>query len=293
MAAMKCPSCGSGLDFKSVLTSNNPARIKCPGCDSKAVVPLTYVIPIAIAVLALSLGLWYFVDQHDFRLKFALIAFVALGLVVELLYFFGLKTGIVPSNLVSEFKKEVRVDGDAPTRYKVLPRIKNTNYVAATENLTSDALSSKPIIEPLFGDLVLAYAVDLGDSYVALSEATATEFDINLNNLRQTAEFNALSSLRGIRMNPHGKIVELACSDNMMACSILFPALWNQIEGQAGGPVIVAVPHRDTVLYARADDAEAIEELKNAMTQFDFEDTHALSRQFFIRANKEWVVFKG
>lgn len=293
MADMKCPSCGSGLDFKSVLTSNNPARIKCPGCDTKAVVPLSFVIPIAITVLGLSIALWYYVELQDVRFKPALIAFIALGLGVELLYFLGLKKGIVPSTLVSEFKKEVSGEGAATERYKVLPRIKNTNFVSASENLTSDATRSMPITEPLVGDLVLAYAVDIGDRYVALSEATASEFNIDLKTVRQTSEFNALPALRGIRMNPHGKLVELICSDNMMACSLLFPALWNQIEGQAGGPVVVAVPHRDTVIYARADDAEAIEELKSAMAQFDFEDTHALSKQLFVRANEGWEVFGG
>ena len=90
-------------------------------------------------------------------------------------------------------------------------------------------------------------------------------------------------------MRNDGTVHELTNSQNMAACTILFPPLWEQIERELGSPVIAAFPHRDFVLYARRKDAEA---LKRFVEEVDFNETHALSRLLFERADGEWRVVK-
>jgi len=291
MSEMKCSLCSTSLDFKSVLTSSNPIAIKCPGCDKKIKVKVSYAIPIAVVTVFLAVGLWYLLEQYGASFKRSAIGLIIFGLAVEYLYFEALRRGIVPSSLTNENRQNEEPESVGLKTYNIVPRIKNINYLNSVKNVTNGVENSTPITEPLVGDLVLAYAIDIGENYVALSKSSSEEFNISMENVRKTAETNALQSLRSIQVNPYGKLFEITCPDNMMACSILFPALWNQIEGEIDGPVIVAIPHRDTVIYARADDNEAIEELRDAMTHFDFEDTHALSKQFFVRDGNEWQKF--
>jgi uncharacterized protein YtpQ (UPF0354 family) len=293
MTEMKCPACGTSMDFKSVISSTNPASIKCPGCVESIKINYLYAVPITVFVLIMAFGVWNYLEHLEASFKQSLLAMIALGLVVEYLYFEALKRGIVPSSLTAERVINEQNNCANSNSYKIVPRVKNSNYLNVIQNVTNGVEESIPVTEPLVGDLVLTYAIDLGESYVALSKSSAKDFNVSMDNVRQTAEVNALSSLKGIQVNPHGKVFELACSDNMMACSILFPALWDQIEGEIGGPVIIGVPHRDTVLYAHADDKEAIEELISAMARFDFEETHALSKLLFVRDNNEWRKFQA
>lgn len=287
MTEVKCPSCRASMDFKSVFFATNPVSIKCPGCAEVIKVNKLYAIPIAGLVAVVAFGLWDYVDSQGASVKQSILAMVALGLVVEYLYFELIRKGMVPSSLTKDLERDA--SGDTPScDYKVVPRIKNKHYLIAAQREMNGVEKSIPITEPLAGDLVLAYAIDMGENYVALSESSAEEFNISMEGLRQKAEVAALPSLGGIRVNQQGKVSELACADNMTACSILFPEMWNQIEGEIGGPVVMSVPHRDTVLYARADDDEAVEELNVAMESFDFDEVHALSKLLFTRDGDAW-----
>ncbi len=149
-------------------------------------------------------------------------------------------------------KKQAKEAVKQPPR--ILPRIKQQNFLASIDSLEGMTDSSRPVVEQLAGDLLLTYAVDIGDSYLMLTPAILLEHNLASDKARELAELNALSVLSEIRVRTDGTIHELTAPENMAACAILCPALWKQIEGEVGGPVIAAFPHRDAVFYAADND---------------------------------------
>ena len=186
--------------------------------------------------------------------------------------------------MFSFFKKK---PPPAPPPAIVVPRIKHTNfldYIATIPGMTDE---SRPLVEPLAGDLLLTYALDVGEGYLSITPATLRERGLEAASLRAQAEANGLAAMRALQVRTHGVLHELTAPDNMAACSLLYPDLWRQIEGEVGGPVAVAVPHRDVVLYARAD-AAGLAALAEVVATVDFDDTHALSALLFRPTPDGW-----
>jgi hypothetical protein len=99
-------------------------------------------------------------------------------------------------------------------------------------------------VEPLAGDLLLTYALDVGEGYLSITPATLRERGLEAASLRAQAEANGLAAMRALQVRTDGVVHELTAPDNMAACSLLYPDLWRQIEGEVGGPVAVADPPR-------------------------------------------------
>jgi len=172
----------------------------------------------------------------------------------------------------------------------VYPRIKHVNFLKTFDDIEDMPESSKPIVETLVGDLLLAYAIDTGENYISVSQDTLNKHARNPEELRPMAEENALDAMREIRK--HDDLVNsLTTRDNLIACSILYPALWRQIEDEMGGKILVAFPHRDTVLYVREDNEKAVSELQRIINEdIDFSDTHALSKSLYQLTGDNWQV---
>ncbi len=172
----------------------------------------------------------------------------------------------------------------------IVPRIKHTNFLRALNEMPEIQADSMPIIEPLVGDLLLTYALDVGPNFISVSAGTLEQYQINQSDLRQIAETNALEAMSELRVRTEGAVNELLARDNMAACSILYPELWQQIEQELNGPVVAAFPHRDIVLYTCADSPEHVASLKAAVAQIDFDETHALSRLLYKPVDGQWHV---
>lgn len=319
------------MDFMSILVSINPSLFKCPGCNEDIKVSLWYSIPLTIVVLGSAFGIWAYTEHLDLRFKVAILFIAIFTLVAELLYFMAIKWGLVTTTLVDEAvwqaeeqkertnhllgdddlvmndeveQEEQEQDSvndsisqefsdSTAQEYLIVPRIKNKLFLDAIKDLGDDSDKSMPIAHGLFGDLILTYAIDVEDSYIALSQTSAEEFNINTDDLLKKAAPNALSALSQIQMFSKNKLFQLSCPDNMIACSVLFPALWDQIESEAGGAVVIGVPHRDAVFYTLANDQKGINELKTLVDQCDFNETHALSKNLYTRHEESWKVFEA
>ncbi|MFY2762562.1 hypothetical protein [Arenimonas sp. MALMAid1274] len=81
----------------------------------------------------------------------------------------------------------------------------------------------------------------------------------------------------------------MTAPDNMAACAILYPELWQQIEQEMGGALVAAFPHRDFVLYALAD-SNGIAALTEVLSQVNFDENHALSKLLYRPAPGGWQV---
>lgn len=189
--------------------------------------------------------------------------------------------------MFSIFRKKEKPAAQPPV---VVPRIKHTNFLVALAEIPGMTQESRPVTEPLAGDLLLTYAIDIGPSYLSVTPANLGEYNLRQDELRRLAEANGLEVLRGMQVRTDGPVHELTAPENMAACVILYPELWRQIEQELGGPVLAAFPHRDFALYALADDA-GIAALRGVLDRVDFNDNHALSALLYRPSPEGWQVF--
>lgn len=184
--------------------------------------------------------------------------------------------------MFSFFKKKKQ----APVFYS---RIKHTAFLEILDSIPDMPAEQKPLNESIVGDLIHAYAIDLGDSYTFVTPTVLAEHNMGEEDVRNQAMMNSMMTLQNMTTRTTGGVYELA-SDNNVACSILFPELWQQIEQEIGAKPLVSFPHRDVVFYTRTADKDGIEELKQAITSVDFSDTHALSRLIYQHSSEGWTV---
>lgn len=171
----------------------------------------------------------------------------------------------------------------------VLPRIKHRNFLNAVDAVAGMTDAQRPITEPLAGDLLLTYAVDIGPSYISLNESKLKEFGLERSKLRELAEANAMPIVAKLQVRTDDTLFQLEAPENLTACTILFPELWKQIERQLQSPLVVAFVHRDAVLYARADE-QGKRAVMGAIAQVDFDNTHSLSRLLYGPSSTGWQI---
>ena len=184
--------------------------------------------------------------------------------------------------MFSIFKKK-----QAPKFYS---RIKHTAFIDMLNSIPDMPAEQKPLCESIVGDLLHAYAIDLGDSFTFVTPDILNEHNLSEDDMRDQAMVNSMMALQNITTRKNGGVYELSAGDNSVACAILFPELWDQIEQEIGGIPLVSFPHRDVVFYTRADDMNGIEEMKQAIASVDFSDTHALSSLLYQPSPEGWTV---
>ncbi|GAB2197908.1 DUF1444 family protein [Sessilibacter sp. MAH4] len=169
----------------------------------------------------------------------------------------------------------------------IVPRIKNDNFLTYLNSLEGMTESSLPITERIAGDLLLTYAIDIGPSYVMATPLSLKEYNIQRSQLRESALANSIEAIRGAQIGTNEIIYELTAPDNMAACSILFPNLWQHLEKEIGGSIAATFPHRDFVLYAR-NNADGLKALREILSQMKFDDTHSLSKLIYKPTPTGW-----
>ncbi len=187
--------------------------------------------------------------------------------------------------MFSFFKKE-----SAPA---IFPRIKHNNFIEMINSIPDMPTEQKPISKPIIGDLQLTYAIDTGQEYISITPAELKKQNLTEQDLHDKALANGLISLQNLTVSDDDSGIKIMSSENnMTACSILFPELWEQIEGEIGSKPLVAFPHRDIVFYTSSNNKDGVENLRQAINRIDFSDTHALSGLIFQPSAKGWEIIE-
>ncbi|RCU51477.1 DUF1444 family protein [Corallincola holothuriorum] len=292
MTTRVCSHCGESLDLRKVVTASSPANINCASCDSDIGVDKTHAWGFAAVGLVVAIALWLLIEKYlGYTFSVVMVAVVAWWLIAEFAYYVGLKSGVVKSTLLPQDQLTQETEEEASTPF-VVPRLKNHAFVKAMDDIPQMTDEMRPISEFLFSDLWLTYAIDDGDNFIALSPALAKQHGIDLDTIKATATQNVLLYLKDIRKNEHDGFFSLSCENNMIANAVLFSPLWEQIEGEINDAVVIAIPHRDYVLYAPRNSPDAIAKLKETMQSFDYSETHALSEHLYIRDGESWAVME-
>jgi uncharacterized protein YtpQ (UPF0354 family) len=157
----------------------------------------------------------------------------------------------------------------------------------ARRHSTSD--DDLPIVEPLVGELVVAYAFDLPGSFVMVSSFALRELGMDPGDLWPLALENLVGA--GFRIDIHdlGPVKQVVTGRGLEACSLLIPGIWDQLSVEMGGDLVAAVPARDVVLACAMADEVAVEVLAGtADDAYHAQTTHRLTLEILTWQGERW-----
>ena len=94
--------------------------------------------------------------------------------------------------MFSFFKKK-----QAPKFYS---RIKHTAFIDMLNSIPDMPAEQKPLYEPIVGDLLHAYAIDLGDSFTFVTPDILNEHKLSEDDVRDQAMMNSMMALQNINV---------------------------------------------------------------------------------------------
>ena len=183
----------------------------------------------------------------------------------------------------------------------IVPRVKHVDFIEEARRAIKaqgcpegpELERNLPICEPLVGDLIVTFAIDVGPGFMFLDELKMEEHALDRTGLREhalTTIWPILSEGASIHDLENIKVVQ--APDNLAACSIFFPSIWERLGSAYGEPVVAGFVHRDYVLFANGSDPDQVESLHRELTTAPpEEDNHNLSRLAYKFEAGEWSVY--
>lgn len=193
--------------------------------------------------------------------------------------------------MFSRFKKTSAPESTAASAEgPIVPRLKTTKFIDAIAQLPDATVDQLPIAMPVVGDLVLTFAVDIGTSFVTVSQREAKRRNLGNSELYGLALQNIAPILEGLQVKPNGPAFQLVTGHDMEACTIMFGSLWADISRKLDDELAVIFPHRNLALFAPRKSAAGVAALREAIGQLDFSATHALSRELYVWGTSRWQL---
>lgn len=182
-----------------------------------------------------------------------------------------------------------------PPAGPVMPRIKMPVFVGAM--LSQPGLSGElmPLTQRLVGDLLVAFSIDVGNSFMFLTPAECARRGLKKDELLQLARRNAARAIATLQIRRSGEVFQLVAGEqgkDLEASSILFPEFWSQVAARLKDAPLAIFPHRNGVYFTAAGSAGGVAALQAIIAGSEFRQAHALSRLLYVFRDGQWAVFE-
>ncbi len=184
-------------------------------------------------------------------------------------------------------------EGDGVDADHVVPAIR---AVAWLEELQAQRAQQGDLVapvrhEPFAREIVLTYVFDLPDRMAFLSPEEGDDLAATWAGLHDLAVGNLWRALRDdlqVHQMDEGVFMVTAGGDHEAALLCVAP-LWARLAGKVAGDVVAAVPARDLLLFAGADDARGLDTLRmRAQELFETAD-HAIAPGLLRLTRAGWT----
>ncbi len=173
-------------------------------------------------------------------------------------------------------------DGFAPEQ--VMPVLRPLDYL---DDLGDDAEIET---RPFAGDLMIAYVADFPTHTTSISPDSMAAAGYNAESLHQLALQNLQTRSADLSIEGSEVGVYFLTLDGYYENAMMLNAgLWDSVTDQIG-PVVVSVPARDLVLIATADNAEAIEIMRDIRDDVLRDGAYTLTGVLFSWGDGRWSV---
>lgn len=166
-----------------------------------------------------------------------------------------------------------------------MPSIRQVDFLRrlAAGGVPADHL---PLARTLVGDLLLTWVRVEGDGARLISESTCAALNIDEDTLAEEA-LRALAARTErdpwrISITEADGLHRLSTQGFPASSLLADPAFWDE-QCLRLGPLVMAVPHRDVVLFGAQRDERSLPRLQQALEDADFVDPDALSDRIFCR----------
>lgn len=175
----------------------------------------------------------------------------------------------------------------------IVPRIKNTNFLAVLREKVKDD-ESMPATEPLVADLLITYAFDLPETFQMVRAADVRQMGLSPGQLRAIALANLKKQIGNFGYTGNPPLLKLAVGNSLDACVLLVDEFWQSLAGKIPPEIVVGVPTRDVLLVTTtASTKGGIAMLRQAIAEAQTgDDTHWLTKHLLVRRKDKWEVFE-
>lgn len=200
-------------------------------------------------------------------------------------------------NVLAGFSKTMSVDlsrdklemAFAPD--KLYPVLRPTSYAAQAARMIKDPTKGL-YVRPFAPGIDQLFIIDGEHSikYVTLDEQAKA--GMTADALLATGSANAarLPALKPVPVPQREGLFALIFDDTLGSARMFDAALWNRIEKDAGGPVAVAVPTRDWILYTRLDNDAGLVALRALARNIAGHEAYSVSGELVRRDGKGWTA---
>ena len=171
------------------------------------------------------------------------------------------------------------------------PTLRHAGYAAQMGKMTKDP--AKGLVMRTFSpDIELLFIIDSPNSirYVTLDEARKAGLADDALLAAAAGNASRLPPLKAIPVPHRDGLFALMFTDSLGSARVFDAALWDRIEADAGGPVAVAVPTRDWILYTRLDDAAHVQDLRVLASSIAAREAYGVSGDVFRRDGAGWKI---
>jgi uncharacterized protein YtpQ (UPF0354 family) len=149
------------------------------------------------------------------------------------------------------------------------------------------------IIKNICDDLNCLYVYDTETGLEIIQASELTKLNISKEELHEIAmaNFRQLISKR-LKVQNNGEYFWFILDGNLEAGLVLVDEIWDQVEGNLKEDIVICVPSRDIIVATGKSNSKVIADFTEKAKQILNGGDHPLSKNWFIRENKTWKVFK-
>ena len=179
----------------------------------------------------------------------------------------------------------------ALTSAQLRPRVKRIDYLH-TLRAAGVPPDQIPDHAPLCGELLLTYAFDLPDSFIMATPPLLRSAGIARAAVPQLVRDNLQRTLPTVKFRTGDGYALATTGGDMEATLLILDGLWQAVQADIGGELLVAVPRRDRLLICDSAHPDAVAALRAQTLKFFHasRDQQHLSTQVMVRRGQSWEL---
>lgn len=155
--------------------------------------------------------------------------------------------------------------------------------------LATEDKPAKLIRYPLVADIEAAFVFQTPNGMLYATENDLYSLNISKSDFAEAAMRNFDAMTQETEWSRSDNVLIAQLDGNYESSLLLVDNLWPEIENALGGPIVVGVPARDSLVAVRADDTDQVAELRRAVEN-DY--AYPISSTLLTRRNGRWVEFE-
>jgi uncharacterized protein YtpQ (UPF0354 family) len=193
---------------------------------------------------------------------------------------------------MSQFQSPIPTDHIALHADQLVPRIKHKAFAhaLAARGVPRDQM---PLMQLLCGDLLVTYAFDLPDGFRMATAADIAAVGVTKDELYGVTFRNVIRTVPEPKYLNRENVHLMGTGQQMETSMLVIDGIWDLIQPQLKGPILVSAPRRDRLLVCDGADAQAIAALRRQTAEYfnEHDDEHRLSTQIMRRQGDDWVLY--